>query len=132
MKATGRRRADERLILDLAAGLEIREAAARAGVAESTVYRRLRLPEFRSQVTAARSAIVERATGRLVDASTRAVDKLVGLLNAESATVALGAAKAILELGVRYRETNELETRIQELEERLNHEQSPRQSHRAA
>lgn len=41
------------------------------------------------------------------------------LLNATSDSVRLGAARAVLELGVRLRETEELELRIASLEQRV-------------
>jgi hypothetical protein len=55
----------------------------------------------------------------LLTQSTQAVSKLKDLLNAESETVSLGAARSILEIGTRLRESSELEQRIAELESQV-------------
>jgi hypothetical protein len=62
---TGRRKAaDDTLVLALASGATAVSAAEVARVSESTVYRRLRDPEFRARVDAEREALVTRtATG---------------------------------------------------------------------
>lgn len=62
--------------------------------------------------------MVARAVGRLSDAAVKAVETLVKLLDSESATAQLGAARSILELGTKLRESTEFEQRISDLEER--------------
>jgi hypothetical protein len=64
-----------------------------------------------------RSEMTSRALGRLIDNMTSAADTL-GFLSrrANSEQVRLGAARALLELGVKMRETVELEQRIAALE----------------
>ena len=59
------------------------------------------------------------ASGALPDAMTEATTTLRALLAAESETARLGAARSILELGIKVRETVELEERIAELEARV-------------
>jgi hypothetical protein len=102
----------------LAGGSTVQEASAAAGVAESTAYRRLRDADFKRQVSDARTEMVAQTVGKLAEASTRAARKLEDLLDAESESVALGAARSILELGSRLRESTELARRIAELEAR--------------
>ena len=68
------------------------------------------------QVAEARAEMVARAVGTLADASTAAAATLRKLLDAESETVRLGACRAILELGVKLREGEELAQRIAALE----------------
>ena len=63
--------------------------------------------------------MLARAVGTLADASTAAASKLKDLLDAESETVRLGACRAILELGSKLRESEELAGRIAALEGRL-------------
>jgi hypothetical protein len=55
------------------------EVAREAGVDESTVYRRLAEPTFRAELTCRRSQKVDNVLGRLVAASTEAVETLVRL-----------------------------------------------------
>ena len=116
---TGRRRADQALVLALAAGAPVDVAAQRAGVSRTTAHRRMREPEFRQMVQEARAAAFERALGELSDASLDAARTLRKLLRARNAPIQLGAAKAILELGVKLREGTELAERIAALEGRV-------------
>jgi len=116
--ASGRRNADDRLAVELAAGKIVGEAARVARLSERTAYRRLDDPKFRRRVTTLRSEMIGRATGRLADASSKAVDTLAALLKADSESVRLGAARSILEMGAKFRESAELEQRIAELENR--------------
>jgi hypothetical protein len=62
--------------------------------------------------------MVERALGRLSDGMCEAAEKLRELLGARSEAVRLGAARSLLELGVKLRESVELERRVSELEAR--------------
>ena len=64
----------------------------------------------------ARREMVARTVGQLADASSAAAVTLRALLNAEADTVRLGAARAILELGTKLRESEDLERRLSELE----------------
>jgi hypothetical protein len=113
-----RRNADTVIIAALAGGATVRDAAVAAKVSEPTVYRRLQDAEFRHLVSEARGAMLARAVGQLADASTKAVTTLKDLLDAENESVALGAARSILDMGSKLRETTELEQRISELEAR--------------
>src|SRR5262249_28331073 len=54
-------------------------AAAKAGVSEATLYRWLRLPEFRSAYRGARQQLVEGAVGRIQAATGQAVDTLLAM-----------------------------------------------------
>jgi len=77
---------------------------------------------------AARAELVSRAVGSLADASAAAVTTLRALLEADSESVRLGACRAILDLGLRLREAEELERRIAALEERAAAEQGWRKA----
>lgn len=118
MAVRGRKNADDVLAVHLAAGLTVEAAARKAHVSPQTVYRRLKDAAFRSAVTELRAHILERAVGKLADASAAAVHTMQRLLKAKSETVRLGAARSILELSCRFREAVELEERVRRLEER--------------
>jgi hypothetical protein len=118
MSGIERRKGDAALVAALASGRTVRDAAKAAGVSEATAHRRLREPAFRQAVSEARGRMVENAVGQLADASTAAVATLRALLEAEADTVKLGAARAILEMGTKLRESVELEARIAALEGR--------------
>jgi hypothetical protein len=110
---------DETLIAALAAGQTVRDAAATAGVSESTAFRRLRDAAVRERISEARARLFDQTLGRLADAATEAVGALRALLSEQSAMVRLGAARAILEHSTRLREHVELEARMQEIEHRI-------------
>ena len=117
MARNGNRRGDDALILELARGTSIREAARIACMGERTAHRRLADPSFRRKVSGVRDRQFERAATLLGEASTSAVQALVALLDAPSVQAQLGAARAILEHGGRMRESVELAARIAKLEE---------------
>jgi hypothetical protein len=115
---SGRKNADEALALALATGQTLRAGAEAAGVAERTAARRWADPAFRRRVAELRGDLVGLALGKLADGMGDAAAKLRGLLDAESESVRLGAARALLELGVKLRQSVELEQRLQALEKR--------------
>jgi hypothetical protein len=116
---SGRKNADEALMLALACGETVQAAAQTAGISERTAYRRLADPGTRRRVAELRADMVQRTLGKLADASTEAVDTLRSLLAVESVTAKLGAARSILELGAKLRESVELEERLAALEGQL-------------
>lgn len=99
MAHNGRRNADEALATLLASGTTIRDAAAQLGVSERTAARRMADPGFRTRVDEIRSEMTARAVGRVADAMCQAADALRELLQGQSESVRLGAARSILELG---------------------------------
>jgi hypothetical protein len=122
MAHRGRRNADEPLALALATGQTLRDAAAATGIGERTATRRMADPAFRRRIGELRGDMVGRALGRMADGMAEAADKLRELLTAESESVRLGAARALLELGVRLRESVELEARLVALEAALSND----------
>ena len=109
---------DAVLIALLLQGKTNRAAAKATNISESTVHRRLQDPTFRKALSNARSAVLAGVVNALANASDKAVDTLVELLDPKAVdTARLGAARAILEYSARMRESEELEQRIAELEE---------------
>ena len=120
MAGHGRKDVDQRLLLALACGLNIEAAARAAGISEATVYRRLREPAFCQRLKELRSDMVQRTSGMLTAAGAEFVKTLLALVKETvPPAVRLGAARAGLELGMRIRETAELEARIAALESLL-------------
>src|SRR5262245_50392798 len=103
----------------LAAGATVCQAAERAGLSVRTAYRRLAEASFRQRVAELRAEMVERAVGKMADGMAEAADTLRQLLRADAESVRLGAARSMLELGNKLRESVELEQRLVELERRL-------------
>jgi hypothetical protein len=108
------------LLVALACGATVEQAAAKCGISERTVYRRMEKPEFRRQIQAFKAEMVQRAAAALTAAAMESVRTLLELQKPSNAgAVRLGAARAILEMGVKLREMAELEERIRALEDRV-------------
>jgi hypothetical protein len=120
MAQKGKRQADQKLLLALACGATVEAAARQAGVSESTVYRRLDDAEFRRQLQTMRGDMVQRASGMLTAASMESVKTLIVLQNTSTPpAVRLGAARSVLEIGIKLREVADLGERVKALEEQL-------------
>ena len=118
--AAGRvKKNEDQLLLALACGATVDAAAKQCGLTDRTIYRRLAEPAFRGRLQALRADMVRRAAGLLTAAAGEAVRTLLSLQkDSAPPAVRLGAARAILELGIKVRELSDLETRIAELEHR--------------
>jgi hypothetical protein len=120
MAFTGRRAADEKLVIALACGSTVENAARQAGVGETTVYRRLKEPAFQAMLNTARQEMIQRTANMLTAASLESVKTLLRLQgDGVPHAVQLGAAKAIVELGAKLRESAELFARVAALEQQL-------------
>lgn len=107
------------MIAALITGATIKEAAKAANVSERTAYRRLEDHAFKAQLATARDRLIGETVGRLVAATSSAVDTLQELLADERSTVRLGAARSIIEQALRMREASELAERVTRLEHEL-------------
>ena len=76
MAENGRRKGDAALLLALASGQTLRNAAAAARIGERTATRRMADPTFRRRVAELRAEMVGRAVGRMADGMADAADKL--------------------------------------------------------
>jgi hypothetical protein len=121
MNDYSRKRHDGPLILALACGVSVEQAARQTKVSERSVYRRLQDPEFRRQLHLIRDDMVQRSAGMLTAAALEAVRTLLSLQSATTPpAVRLGAARAILEIGMHVREVSDLAERMAELERQVN------------
>ncbi len=120
MALHGKKNVDDRLLMALACGATIEAAARTVGISDRTVYRRLRDPAFRLRLQEVRADMVQRTAGMLTAAAGEGVKTLLALLkDGVPPAVRLGAARAVLELGVKLRETAELAERVAALEAQL-------------
>ena len=117
MEQNGTPTGEDELILALAAGATVREAAEQAGVGERTAYRRLADADFRRAVSQARGRMFDAALGRLAGLASKAAETLERLMENDKPPVALGAAKTVFELGPRLRKSTEFEERISLMED---------------
>jgi hypothetical protein len=113
----GRAQADAVLVALLASGCTQLDAAEQAGVSPRTVRRRLDDPGFRAELDEARTEMVRRTVGKLVDAGTTAASNLRELAEgAESESVRLHASRYLIELALRGHEAMQLTQRLATLE----------------
>ena len=112
-----RKKAEEALLQVLACGASVDQAARQCGLSSRTIYRRLAEADFRRRLQALRGDMVSRTAGTLTAAASEAVRTLLELLrNSASDAVRLGAARAILEIGMKVRDAADLEERLAALE----------------
>ncbi len=117
MSRTGRRNTDHQLLMALACGVTVENAARQAGISPATAYRRLAEPAFQQRLQQLRGDMVSRTAGTLTAAASEAVRTLLELLKSTvSAAVRLGAARAVLEMGMKVREAADLQERLTALE----------------
>ncbi len=120
MARDGKRGADPKLLLALACGANAEAAARQAGVSDSTVRRRLKDPKFVRKLNKLRAEMHLRIADQLTAAGTEGVRTMVQLMkDTNSGSVRLGAARSVVELSTKVRETADLAVRLSELEERL-------------
>jgi hypothetical protein len=133
MATHGRKRSDESLILALACGTSVEQAAAKASLSVRSVYRRLKEPGFKQRIRAVKAETMERAGSLLTAASLQAVKTLLSLQEGSvSPAIRLAAARAILDLSIRYREMIELQERVAALEAEIANNIQPSSANSAA
>lgn len=100
----------------------IRDASKACGIAERTIYGYLSEPDFKAEYDAQRRKLVEAACGALQGRIGTAVDTIAELMDCPSVPpqVKLGAARAILEFGIKTVEILDIMPRLEALEEAQN------------
>lgn len=119
MPHNGRKNANETMLRALACGATVDAAAHSAGVSRSTAHRRLKDPAFLAQIAALRADTVQRTAAMLTASALESVKTLMELQKpTNTGSGRLGAARAVLEIGVKLREAADLEERLAALEGR--------------
>jgi len=108
------------LIVALASGESIREAARLSGMSERTIYRRLREDAFIQRVNHARTSMIQQAVGRLARSSAKASQVLEKLLDSNSERIRLQTARVILDSSIKLGDALMYEQRLSSLESMLN------------
>ena len=95
----------------------IAEAATKAGVSASTLYRWLSEPAFQTRYRAARRQVVEQAICGLQRATIEAVDALRRNLTCGLPAAEITAAKSVIDFSVKGIELMDLVQRVEQLEQ---------------
>jgi transposase len=98
----------------------IEQGCKRAKVSKATVYGWLKNETFRGELRRQREEMIERALDSLKANISRATETLVKLLDSDKETIQARAAEDIIEFTQKALEHEELEKRIDALEERVN------------
>ncbi len=115
MSGSARRKREPAVAVAMVAGgSTITEAARAAGLNEKTVRRWLKQDRFRQKVSQAGVEILRQCTGRLVEYSVRAAQRLIELAEGDDVppAVQLGACRTIIENSTKLREASELADRL--------------------
>jgi hypothetical protein len=114
-----RSRREDRMILALLEHATVEKAAIAAGVSEATMWRRIKEPAFQAAVRQARRDAFNRAIARLQQAGSAAVATLLRIMcdSKMPGATRVRAAVSVLELAFRGMELEDMQGRIQRLEE---------------
>ena len=116
---SGRKNAEEAFLMALVCGSTIDIAAEKARISRRTAHTWLQNPAFQKRLAKLKAETIKRFTDMLTAANLEAVKTLLDLQKATTKdTVRLGHAKAIIELGLRLRQSHDLAERLAALEQR--------------
>src|SRR5262245_45370116 len=108
-----------RVIPYLLTSASIEEGCKRARVGKATVYGWLKNDAFKEELYRRRKEVVDLAFETVKANVTKATETLVTHLDSEKETISIRAAEKIIGFAQRIVETEELEQKIQALEEKL-------------
>src|SRR6516164_2260579 len=114
MPGGDRSAANGALVIALARGATVEEAAKASGVSSATAWRRLRDPAFRLQIDQCRGEVLDAAVGRLAELSTTALDGLANLLVNDNPKLRLAAIRTVLEFQFKGAELHTLVRQLQD------------------
>jgi len=103
----------------LLANVNYTEACKAGRVSRDTLYEWLKDPAFKAELERQRTELVAQGFALLSQSVAKAVETLVGLLDAGDGRLKRLAARDILDQHVKFRELDELTQRIEAIEERL-------------
>ena len=118
-RADRRESQDELIIAALAAGMTYERAGALGGVSGRTVARRMADPVFARLVADRRGEVVVSMTGELTSMAAEAVDAVRSCLHQEDPRHRLSAAKLVLDLVLKLRDSRDLEIQLMEIRRKL-------------
>ncbi len=91
----------------------------RARINKCTLYKWLKIPEFKTELDRHRDEVASEAFGVLTQNVTKAVESLAGLLDNEDDRLKRLAAKDVIDFIIRHKENEDLDRRLTSIEARL-------------
>ena len=95
------------------------EGVSKAGITTKTFYQWLEKPEFKAELDRQRNELTAEAFGVLSQSLTKAVENLVKLLDHADERLKRLACKDVIEYILKHKEIEDLENRIEAIEQRL-------------
>lgn len=116
-----RDRKQETAIMALLTESTLKQAADKVGIGESTLWRWMQDPDFKDRFREAKKQVVSQAVSRLQQSCGEAVDTLRIIMNDTLAPAhsRVAAAKTIIEMTIKAVENEELEARLEQLEQMM-------------
>src|SRR5262245_24164100 len=106
----------DRAALGLAVGGTVQAVAGLCEVSERTIFNWLAEPEFKARIDALRAELLARAMGNVAARMVRASEVLGQLLESGNEHIRLGAARTLLQEGVKLRDSVQLAAAVAELQ----------------
>ena len=91
----------------------------KAKINKTTLYKWLKIPNFKAELDRQRNEIAAEAFGVLSQGLTKAVEALVGLLDNKDDRLKRLAAKDVIDFIIRHKENENLDERLKEVEKQL-------------
>ncbi len=115
-----RKKGQDTFAISLASGNTIKVAAKAAGITERTAYRRAESPELQEEVNQLRDKMRSQAIGIAAVGMAEATVVLRMLMQKGKDSIKLGAARALLQVGDRMWNSEQLSLKLKELDRILN------------
>jgi hypothetical protein len=114
-------RKKEQAIAALLSQPSIGGAAKKVGISEKTLFRWLQLDEFQRAYKNARKQVVQHAIAQIQSVMSEAVQTLLKVMSDDTtpASSKVSAARALLDIGFKVVEIEDLENRIEKIEKNL-------------
>jgi ribosomal protein S11 len=114
-------RKKEQAIAALLSQPSIARAAKKSGIGEKTLFRWLQLDEFRQAYKNARRQVVDQTIAQIQSVLAEAVQTLLNVMSdvTTPASAKVSAARALLDIGFKVVEIEDLESRIEKIEKNL-------------
>lgn len=97
----------------------VTDACTEANVGRKTLYEWLKQAPFKSELERARDELFASAMDRLKANAENALNKLIGLMDSEREDIAVRCAQTVLEYSWKLKQTQDLEKRIELLEQAI-------------
>ena len=114
-------RKKEQAIAALLSQPSIGGAAKKVGIAEKTLFRWLQLDEFQRAYKNARRQVIDQTIAQIQSVMSEAVRTLLNVMSDDAtlASAKVSAARALLDIGFKVVEIEDLESRIEKIEKNL-------------